>query len=235
MPALVKRYVGSLFRTFEPKLLKTWVCEFVTWILLIRLPSCGLWPGIFWIWEYFSYLELLLITLSTFYLNSAQTINFDGSRTMTSGSHVIKRHNDKTENIFFRSLRQGSQMVYFRTKNPDLGKFWRALEWDRLAYSMAVWNILQPLGIFYGHLVILWQFGIFYGHLVYFMAICVFFPVFVYCKIWQPCSASTRGTTQIFAFFDRLSELWSTAAFESSKRGWSKKSAHVMVVDISKH
>jgi hypothetical protein len=23
---------------------------------------------------------------------------------------------------------QGCQMVYFQTKNPDLGKFWRALE-----------------------------------------------------------------------------------------------------------
>jgi hypothetical protein len=40
---------------------------------------------------------------------------------------------------------------------------------------MAIWYILWPFGIFYGHLVyfmavwyILWPFGIFYGHLVYF-------------------------------------------------------------------
>jgi hypothetical protein len=38
---------------------------------------------------------------------------------------------------------------------------------------MAIWYILWPFGIFYGHLVyfmaiwyILWSFGIFYGHLV---------------------------------------------------------------------
>jgi hypothetical protein len=34
-----------------------------------------------------------------------------------------------------------------------------------LAYSMAIWNILRPFDIFYGHLIILWQF-------------CISFPVF---------------------------------------------------------
>jgi hypothetical protein len=51
-------------------------------------------------------------------------------------------------------------MVYFQTKNPILGKFWRALELKSLVFSMAIWSILRTLGIFYGHLVILWQFGI---------------------------------------------------------------------------
>jgi hypothetical protein len=41
-------------------------------------------------------------------------------------------------------LRLGCQMVCFQTKNPNLGKFWRALEWIML------------LCIFYGHLVMLW-------------------------------------------------------------------------------
>jgi hypothetical protein len=36
-------------------------------------------------------------------------------------------------------------MVYFKTKNPNLGKFWRALDWKMLIY-------LWPLEIFYGHL-----------------------------------------------------------------------------------
>jgi hypothetical protein len=45
-------------------------------------------------------------------------------------------------------------MVYFKTKNPNLGKFWEDLEWERLVNSMSFWNILWPLGIFYGHLVI---------------------------------------------------------------------------------
>jgi hypothetical protein len=57
----------------------------------------------------------------------------------------------------------------FETKNPNLGKFWRALEWKRLVYE------------FNGNLDLLWQFdryiswifglrydhfGTFYGHLV---------------------------------------------------------------------
>jgi hypothetical protein len=43
-------------------------------------------------------------------------------------------------------------MVCFQTKNPDLGKNFRALERQMLLYVMAIWNILWPLGIFYGHL-----------------------------------------------------------------------------------
>jgi hypothetical protein len=37
--------------------------------------------------------------------------------------------------VAVRSLSQGYQMVYFQTKNPILGKFWRVL----LVYFMAVW------------------------------------------------------------------------------------------------
>jgi hypothetical protein len=37
--------------------------------------------------------------------------------------------------------------MYFQTKNTNLGKFWRALQWN------AIWSILQLFGIFYGHLV----------------------------------------------------------------------------------
>jgi hypothetical protein len=71
--------------------------------------------------------------------------------------------------IFFRAnflsrLMQGCQMVL----KKNLSKFWRVLEWKRLAYSFAVWNI------YYGRLVhfigiwcmyiravwyILWPFG----------------------------------------------------------------------------
>jgi hypothetical protein len=38
---------------------------------------------------------------------------------------------------------QGCQMVSFQIKNPNLGKFWRALDWKMLIYCMALWNILQ--------------------------------------------------------------------------------------------
>jgi uncharacterized Tic20 family protein len=63
---------------------------------------------------------------------------------------------------------QGCQMVYFQTKNPDMGKFYRLWQWKMLVYFIAVWSILRP-------------FGIFCGHLVYFMVSWYDFPVLVYC------------------------------------------------------
>jgi hypothetical protein len=41
-------------------------------------------------------------------------------------------------------------MAYFQTKNPYLGKFWRALQYKRLLYFMAIWSVLRLFGIFYG-------------------------------------------------------------------------------------
>jgi hypothetical protein len=73
---------------------------------------------------------------------------------------------------------QGCQMVYFQTKNPNLGNFWRVLQLKILVF------------VFNGHLVhftaiwyILRQFGIIYGHLVHFFPHWNFVPR----KIWQPC------------------------------------------------
>jgi hypothetical protein len=45
-------------------------------------------------------------------------------------------------------------MVCFQTKNPNLGKFGKALEWKMLVYFIVIWNILLSFGIFYCHLVI---------------------------------------------------------------------------------
>jgi hypothetical protein len=44
-------------------------------------------------------------------------------------------------------------MVCFQTKNTNLGKFWRALDWKMYIYFMAIWKILRTLGIFYDYLV----------------------------------------------------------------------------------
>jgi hypothetical protein len=44
---------------------------------------------------------------------------------------------------------QGCQMAYFQTKNPNLGKFWRLLQWK----MGVIWSILWPFGLFYGRLV----------------------------------------------------------------------------------
>jgi hypothetical protein len=39
----------------------------------------------------------------------------------------------------------------FKPQNPNLGKFWRLLDWKILMYFMAIWNILQTFWIFYRH------------------------------------------------------------------------------------
>jgi hypothetical protein len=59
-------------------------------------------------------------------------------------------------------------MVYFQTKNANLGKFWRVLQWNMF-------------GTFYGHLVFLEPLGIFNGNFVDFMVLWFIFPVLVCC------------------------------------------------------
>jgi hypothetical protein len=49
--------------------------------------------------------------------------------------------------------------LFSNQKNPNLGKFWRALGWKMLIYFMAIWNHLQTFRIFYDplvHFVIVW-------------------------------------------------------------------------------
>jgi hypothetical protein len=65
-------------------------------------------------------------------------------------------------------LGHGCQVVSFQTKNLNMGKFWRTLEWKMLKCFMAIWNILRTLGIFY-------------DHLVHFMLIWYIFTVLVSC------------------------------------------------------
>jgi hypothetical protein len=67
-------------------------------------------------------------------------------------------------------------MVRFQTKNPNLGKFWRACALTMFVYFMTIWNNLRPFGIIYGNN------GIVCGHLVYFSHFGMFGPR----KIWQP-------------------------------------------------
>jgi hypothetical protein len=59
---------------------------------------------------------------------------------------------------------QGCQMVYFQTKNPNLGQFRRALEWKMLTHFMAIWKILRTFDIFMVIWYIVWyifsRFGI---------------------------------------------------------------------------
>jgi hypothetical protein len=82
-------------------------------------------------------------------------------------------------------------MVYFQTKNPALGKFWRTLEWKMLVYFVTIWNILRPFGIIYGRLV-----KVVCGNLVYFYQFGMFGPR----KIWQPCFYQSKGTLHKYTY-----------------------------------
>jgi hypothetical protein len=55
---------------------------------------------------------------------------------------------------------QGCQTVFFQTKNPNLGKFWRVLQWKLFVYLMSILVYLTPI------CQILWPFGMFSGYFV---------------------------------------------------------------------
>jgi hypothetical protein len=58
--------------------------------------------------------------------------------------------------VVFRACllrRQGCQMVYFQTKNTNLGKFLWAFDWKLLIYFTSIWNIFRTLGKCYDHVV----------------------------------------------------------------------------------
>jgi hypothetical protein len=59
-------------------------------------------------------------------------------------------------------------MANFQTKNLNLGKFWRVLQWRMLAYSIAIWPFLRSFGIFCDHLVYFMVIRYIFGYLVYF-------------------------------------------------------------------
>jgi hypothetical protein len=55
---------------------------------------------------------------------------------------------------------QGCHMVYLQTKNPNLGRFWRALDWKMFTY-------------------------LFYGHLEYFINAGYFMTIwYIFCLHW---------------------------------------------------
>jgi hypothetical protein len=71
-----------------------------------------------------------------------------------------------------------ARMECFQTKTPNFGKIWMALEWKKLLYSMAFWNILRPFGTY-----MLWPFG----NLLVISCIFHRFGILKKGKIWQPC------------------------------------------------
>jgi hypothetical protein len=74
---------------------------------------------------------------------------------------------------------RGCQMVYFQTKNPELGKFWMILQWKMLVYN---W----------------WPFCQFSSNLVYFMAIWYNFPHFgIFFTVLVCCTKKNLATPAV--------------------------------------
>jgi hypothetical protein len=105
-------------------------------------------------------------------------------------------------------------MVYFKLKNPNLGKFWGAC---------------NGRGLY-----ILWPFCILYGHLVSFMDI--WYICWLLCippfwlvlpsKIWQPCPTilvSNHPFTTFFLkdFFHKTAKFGRTTQNLSGRQNWS--------------
>jgi hypothetical protein len=86
-------------------------------------------------------------------------------------------------------LKQGSQMVYFQTKNPTLGNFLRALDWKMLDINYGHLKYFTGIGE------VLFPFGTFSVHLVY------FFPVLV---TRTKKNLATLKTISIFILFEPL-------------------------------
>jgi hypothetical protein len=73
---------------------------------------------------------------------------------MYAGEHIFNVYLYYHYQHFFTlstgHLNQGCQMVCFQTKNPNLGKFWRVLDWKMFIcifyghweYFMEIWEIL---------------------------------------------------------------------------------------------
>jgi hypothetical protein len=74
---------------------------------------------------------------------------------------------------------QCCQMVYFQTKNPNLGKFGKILQWKFLVF---LWLLFYLTAKWY----ILWSFC---SHLIYFSPFWYAVPR----KIWQPWSESVSS------------------------------------------
>jgi hypothetical protein len=80
-------------------------------------------------------------------VNGARRYNIEPARVTTfkiqrpkTGDLLPPRQfgeSDKSKDLAKRLSKQGCQMVYFETKNYNLGKFWRILQWKTFVYVMA--------------------------------------------------------------------------------------------------
>jgi hypothetical protein len=109
----------------------------------------------------------LTIFAENFHFNSKYKYIFMQKK-WPSGFLKIAIFLKKCQNLQYSDSNQGCQMVCFQTKNPNLGKFWRDLEWKMLVYFMVIWNILRSFGTLHGHfgnVVVIWYIFLRFGML----------------------------------------------------------------------
>jgi hypothetical protein len=92
---------------------------------------------------------------------------------------------------YFRAVTVARWHSYFLTKNPNLGKFWKVLQWKMLLYYMAIRSIFQPFGKFYGHLVYFYPFWYILPVLVYFYLFWYIFTRFGMLYLEKSCNPKT--------------------------------------------
>jgi hypothetical protein len=88
------------------------------------------------------------------YKNTSKIIKYFFRQRSQTRREWKQRFHYSTVHIYYFSTQrcentaenQGCQMVYFQTKNLNLGKYCRALDWKMLVHFMAIWNNLLPFG-----------------------------------------------------------------------------------------
>jgi hypothetical protein len=84
---------------------------------------------------------------------SAEFYKIESQRFLAENSASVYIHRVETRCRILRFPSGLPDGLFFQTKNPNFGQFWRALEWKMLLYFMNIWDILWPFGIMYGSLV----------------------------------------------------------------------------------
>jgi hypothetical protein len=129
-----------------------------------------------------SFSEFLVKTFFKLFLckNVAKSMSRYGAMAIASTSGT----EDSTSN-------QGCQMICSQTKNSNLGKFWRALDWKMLIYFLAFGIFNGHFGIFYDylvHIVFIWyilcSFGTYCVHLVHILCS---FGTYILCSFGKYC------------------------------------------------
>jgi hypothetical protein len=118
----------------------------------------------------------------------------------------------------WKSLWSRVARCFFQTRNPNLGKFLKALDWKMLKHFMDIWNILRTFGIFYGHLgycVTTWNILCSFG---------TFFLVLVSCT--KKKLATLLWSVALFSYFPKNPLFENTCLTTVLDQAWNSEKNH---------